>query len=252
MTFDITTLRNDFVQTGFAIASNLFTRDEVQRLKLECIDILEAVKTETGAVAGHGVHVGLAARSPVFQTAVGDARILDILEGILAPDIEFLSDKVVFKSETTTFASPWHQDWSYWHGAHKVSIWVALDDATVENGCLKLFPGSHESAIVHDGDASDGHGFGNRLRPGAVDESRAVTAEIEAGGAVFFPRFNTSLQPSEPFWRRTLGLDSDVSRRKCRRIPIIRGLSLRKFYAAKNCLNQDWQDKKICRIRSDN
>ena len=57
---------------------------------------------------------------------------------------------------------------------------------TVENGCLKLFPGSHKSAIVHDGDASDGHGFGNRLRPDAIDENLAVTAELEAGGAVFF------------------------------------------------------------------
>ena len=140
MTLDIASLRNDFARDGFAIAPNLFTRSEVQGLKLECIDILEAVKAETGTVAGHGVYVGLAARSPVFQTAVGDVRLLDILEGILAPDIEFLSDKVVFKSESMTFASPWHQDWHYWHGAHKLSIWVALDDATVENGCLKLFP----------------------------------------------------------------------------------------------------------------
>ena len=186
MTFDMATLRNDFLRDGFAITPHLFTRSEVQRLKSECIDILEAVKAETGTGAGHGVHVGLAARSHVFQTAVADARILDILEGILAPDIEFLSDKFVFKSEAMTFASPWHQDWHYWHGAHKVSIWVALDDATVENGCLKLFPGSHTSAIVHDGDASDGHGFGNRLRPGMVDESLAVTAEIAAGGASFF------------------------------------------------------------------
>ena len=44
MTLDITTLHNDFVETGFAIAPNLFTRDEVQRLKSECIDILAAVK----------------------------------------------------------------------------------------------------------------------------------------------------------------------------------------------------------------
>lgn len=196
MTLDITTLHNDFVETGFAIAPNLFQRDEVQRLKSECIDIQEAVKAETGAAPGHGVHVGLAARSPVFQAAVGDARLLDILESILAPDIEFLSDKFVFKSASTTFASPWHQDWHYWHGAHKVSIWVALDDATVENGCLKLFPGSHKSAIVHDGDASDGHGFGNRMRPDAVDESRAVTAEIEAGGAVFF--HDLTLHSSHP------------------------------------------------------
>ena len=54
---------------------------------------------------------------------------------------------MVFKNEAMTFASPWHQDWSYWYGAHKLSIWVALDDATVENGCLKLFPGSHKSAL---------------------------------------------------------------------------------------------------------
>ncbi len=196
MGFDIGTLRNNFAKDGFAIAPNLFTDSEVQQLKLECIDILAAVKAETGAEVGHGVYVGLAARSSVFRTAVGDERLLDILGGILAPDIEFLSDKVVFKNESMTFASPWHQDWHYWHGAHKLSIWVALDDATVENGCLKLLPGSHKTAIVHDGDASDGNGFGNRLRPGAVDESLAVTAEIAAGGAVFF--HDLTLHASHP------------------------------------------------------
>ena len=195
---DIPTICNSFAETGFAIMPNLFTRTEVQRLKSECVDILAAVKAETGVenVAGHGVYVGLAARSPVFQEAVGDARLLAILAGILAPDIEFLSDKFVFKSASMDFASPWHQDWPYWHGAHKVSIWVALDDATVENGCLKLFPGSHKSAIIHDGDASDGHGFGNRLRSDAVDETQAVTAELEAGGAVFF--HDLTLHASHP------------------------------------------------------
>ena len=196
MSIDKSTLQSDFENTGFAIVPNLFSRDEAQRLKQECIDILKAVKEDTGHEAGHGVYVGLAARSPVFQEAVGDGRLLDVLEKILAPNIEFLSDKVVFKSEDTTFASPWHQDWHYWHGAHKFSIWVALDDATVDNGCLKLFPGSHKSAIVHDGDASDGHGFGNRLRPDAVDENLAVTAEIEAGGAVFF--HDLTLHSSHP------------------------------------------------------
>lgn len=196
MSIDKSTLQNDFENTGFAIVPNLFSRDEAQRLKQECIDILKAVKEETGHDVGNGVYVGLAARSPVFQEAVGDGRLLDVLEKILAPNIEFLSDKVVFKSEDTTFASPWHQDWHYWHGAHKFSIWVALDDATVDNGCLKLFPGSHKSAIVHDGDASDGHGFGNRLRPDAVDENLAVTAEIEAGGAVFF--HDLTLHSSHP------------------------------------------------------
>ena len=196
MKVDKSTLRDDFNKTGYAIVPNLFSRDEVQSLKLECIDILETVKKETGSEQGHGVHVGLAARSSVFQEAVEDKRILDVLEEILAPNIEFLSDKVVFKSDSMTFASPWHQDWSYWYGAHKYSIWVALDDVSKENGCLKLFPGSHKSSIDHDGYADDGHGFGNRLRPDAVDESLAITAELEAGGAVFF--HDLTLHASHP------------------------------------------------------
>lgn len=196
MDVDLAAVRADFEQTGFAIVPHLFSRDEVQQLKQECINILAVVKEETGSTPGNGVLVGLAQRSAVFQNAVGDERLLDILETILAPNIEFLSDKVVFKSESITFASPWHQDWHYWHGAHKYSIWVALDDATIDNGCLKLFPGSHKSAIVHDGDASDGHGFGNRLRPDAVDESLAITAELEAGGAVFF--HDLTLHASHP------------------------------------------------------
>lgn len=196
MNLDLTNVRDDFNRTGFAIVPNLFSRDDVQRLKSECINIMETIRKETGSVAGHGVHVGLAARSPVFQEAVADERLLDVLSVILAPDIEFLSDKFVFKSEAMTFASPWHQDWSYWYGAHKYSIWVALDDANIENGCLKLLPGSHKSAVVHDGDASDGHGFGNRLKPDAVDESQAITAEVEAGGAVFF--HDLTLHSSHP------------------------------------------------------
>lgn len=196
MNLSLSTLSDDFNQTGFAIVPNLFQRDEVQSLKLECIHILETVKKETGSVAAHGVQVGLAARSSVFQEAVGDDRILDILSRILAPNIEFLSDKVVYKSDNMTFASPWHQDWSYWYGAHKYSIWVALDDATVDNGCLKLFPGSHKSSVVHDGEVNDGDGFGHRLRPDAVDESLAITAELEAGGAVFF--HDLTLHASHP------------------------------------------------------
>ena len=193
---DFSSIQAEFTQTGFAIVPNLYSRNEVQALKMECIEILKSVEEETGHVAGHGVHVGLATRSRVFQNAVCDERILDILERILAPNIEFLSDKVVFKNDSMTFASPWHQDWHYWHGAHKYSIWVALDDANVENGCLKLYPGSHKSAIVHDGDADDGHGFGNRLRPDAVDENLAITAELEAGGAVFF--HDLTLHASHP------------------------------------------------------
>jgi ectoine hydroxylase-related dioxygenase (phytanoyl-CoA dioxygenase family) len=47
----------------------------------------------------------------------------------------------------------YNQDAAYWSigaGDSAVSVWVALDDATVESGCLTFVPGSHRQAIDHD------------------------------------------------------------------------------------------------------
>ncbi|MCS7265981.1 MAG: phytanoyl-CoA dioxygenase family protein [Armatimonadetes bacterium] len=186
-------LKRSFERDGFVIFPDLFGLEEVQALKAEILRLLENLRQEAisagkepETILRSGVFVGLAARSPVFQQAVRDERLLNILEILIGSDIAFLSDKVVFKSDETDFGSPWHQDWLYWQGSHKISIWVALDDATPENGCLKLLPGSHKSVVLHNGDASDGYGFVHRLRPDSVDERQAVTAALKAGGAVFF------------------------------------------------------------------
>jgi phytanoyl-CoA hydroxylase len=196
-------LRAAFDRDGYVIVPNLFTRDDVAALKAECVAIVDSVRL-AALDAGNdpkealktGVYVGLAARSDVFRHAVADDRLVDVFAAGLWPNVEFLSDKVVFKNADTVFDSPWHQDWMYWRGDHKASVWVALDDATPENGCLKVLPGSHRAEADHDGSDGDGFGFGHRLARGSVDESRAVTAEMEAGGAVFF--HDLTLHASHP------------------------------------------------------
>jgi len=182
-----------FERDGFTVIRQMFTEKEVARIKTEIQQVLEKVKARYVAegknpteIAHHGVFVGLAANSPFFWELAGDPRLVNALEPIYGPDIEFLSDKVVFKSANVDFGSPWHQDWPYWKGAHKVSIWIALDPATPENGCLKMLPGSHKQVIVHDGQPTDGTGFVNRLRAEAVDESQAVILPAEPGDAVVF------------------------------------------------------------------
>lgn len=173
-------IKSEFEANGFVVLRGLFREEEVQAFKQETVRLLETHKAHAG------VFVGLAANSPVFRQAARDPRLLDALELILGPNIEFLSDKVVFKSAETDFGSPWHQDWPYWEGAHKVSVWVALDPATPENGCLKLMPGSHKQAVQHTGKAGEGEGFGHRLDPNAVDESRAAVVPCGPGDAVIF------------------------------------------------------------------
>lgn len=196
-------IKSNFDKNGFIVIPNLYSQTEAAALKQEMQQFIEAVKQE-GVAAGknpedvvrNGVCLGVAAHSNLYHQTVADDRLLDILELLIGPNIEFLSDKAVFKNAKASFSSPWHQDWPYWRGSHKISVWVALDDVSPENGCLKLLPGSHRMHAAHDGDASDGIGFDNRLKPGAVDEGQAVTAEMAAGGAAFF--HDLTLHASHP------------------------------------------------------
>ena len=125
---------------------------------------------------------------------VQDPRLVQVLQTLLGPDIKFLSIKAVFKNATTRFASPWHQDWHYWHGSPKCSVWIALDDATPENGCLRLVPGSHKRGPIRMANIEDtnGQGFVRRLK-GDNDLDNILGSNvtklmvpIEAGGAIFF------------------------------------------------------------------
>lgn len=173
-------LANNFEANGFAVVRGMFSPAEVSAFKEESRRLLQTHPAHAG------VFVGLAASSELFRSLAHDPRLLDALEPLLGPDIEFLSDKVVLKSSTMTAGSPWHQDWPYWEGQHKISVWIAMDRATPANGCLKMLPGSHRRPVAHDGVAKEGEGFGFRLRPESVDESQAAIIPCEPGDAVLF------------------------------------------------------------------
>jgi len=185
--------RDEFAEKGFLIVPGLFRKEEVKTIKTQIQTVLDEVRREAidagrdpEKVINHGVYVGLAVHSSFFRQAVCDERLVSLMEAAIGPNVEFISDKVVFKSHDQDYGTPWHQDWSYWYGSHKVTAWVALDDATPDNGCLRLVPGSHRMAVNHEGDASDGKGFVHRLDANAVDENQVVTATMEAGGVVVF------------------------------------------------------------------
>jgi phytanoyl-CoA hydroxylase len=171
----------------------LFSVAETQKWKEECRRVLEA---ETAAALARGaprppfwhtgVYVGLSIASPLCRSLARDPRLLDALEPAIGPNISFWSDKVVFKADEAVSSTPWHQDWSYWEGYHKINAWIALDDASTDNGCLKLVRGSHRAALSHDAKAPAGEGFSNRIDAENIDESLVVAAPVPAGAAVIF------------------------------------------------------------------
>lgn len=175
-------LKTEYEQNGYVILRQLFSDEEVAVYKEEARKVLER-----HGVNKEGVYVGMAVASSMFKKAAAQPVLVEALQEIMGDEVVFLSDKLVFKNASTDFGSPWHQDYPYWKGSHKVSVWIALDDATPENGCLKIVPGSHLfGAAHHGGDASDGLGFKNRLDEQDLENRHIIDLSASRGDAIIF------------------------------------------------------------------
>lgn len=73
--------------------------------------------------------------------------VLDKVESIIGPDIVLWGCQVFCKPAGEGREVPWHQDGRYWpiRPPATVTAWIAIDDTTVGNGCMRVLPGSHTS-----------------------------------------------------------------------------------------------------------
>lgn len=70
---------------------------------------------------------------------------------LLGDEAECRFAHAIFKPPRTGAETPWHQDAAYWNAAfihNSISIWVPLQEATLENGCMQFVPGSHRWDVV--------------------------------------------------------------------------------------------------------
>ena len=77
--------------------------------------------------------------------------ILDMVSQLIGEDIVLWGSQVFCKPPLTGKAVPWHQDGQYWpiRPIATCSVWIALDDATPENGCMRYIPGSHAGGSIY-------------------------------------------------------------------------------------------------------
>ena len=136
---------------------------------------------------GATVYVGCAVVSRVFNELAGHPAILRVLEQIMPEGIEFLSDKLVYKTAAKAFATPYHVDASYWKNTRpKLSVWIPFDDVSEENGTLTVVPGSHLREWRHRLTAGINNEFTEAIENGEIPEGQVVTCKIERGTAIVF------------------------------------------------------------------
>lgn len=78
---------------------------------------------------------------------------------------------------------PWHQDrWAHLDRDPLITVWTALDPATIENGCVEVIPGSHKFGVLN---PSHGSGFlTDELAAANCPEDKRVYLELEPGEVV--------------------------------------------------------------------
>ena len=63
-----------------------------------------------------------------------------------------------------------------------VTIWLAIDHSTIENGCMRVIPGTHHHGFSeYEPVDRNRHVFGTRIQPDQLNESEAVDLEVHAG-----------------------------------------------------------------------
>jgi ectoine hydroxylase-related dioxygenase (phytanoyl-CoA dioxygenase family) len=112
---------------------------------------------------------------------------LAIAKQLLGPEARYQGEHAIFKPARSGAETPWHQDEAYWNSRlayHSFSMWIPLQEATLENGCMHFVPGSHRLEVLpHHCINNDPRIHGLEVDPvPEADLSRAVACPIPAGG----------------------------------------------------------------------
>ncbi|MGB0504599.1 MAG: phytanoyl-CoA dioxygenase family protein [Pikeienuella sp.] len=120
-----------------------------------------------------------------FLDLAHDPDILDMVEDVLGPDFMLWGAHMFCKPGGNGMEVPMHQDGAYWPIAPlaTASVWVAIDDVDVGNGCMRFIPGSHQGkrAMAHHHDDRDDIALSKAVDQAEYDDSSAIDVELKAG-----------------------------------------------------------------------
>lgn len=129
-------------------------------------------------------------REDLFRHLSRSPDLATILSGLLGPDVDVFNSQYIFKNPGA-WGQPWHQDSLYFQFDRfpQVGIWLATSEATVENGCLFVAPGSHREPLhKHLADSRPGANLGY-LEIRDYDFADAVPVLMQPGDVLVFHSF---------------------------------------------------------------
>ena len=144
-----------FDHLGYFVLEDAFDADQV-RAMVEAIDPLEAQMEEVLRQQEGGklfiaraneitFTTHLVTQSEVLRTLAATSPLRELAGDLIGPDVRLYWDQAVYKMPDTAASFPWHQDngYAFLEPQQYLTCWIALTDATRDNGCPWVVPGLH-------------------------------------------------------------------------------------------------------------
>ena len=176
-------------ENGYLKFGRIFTKPEMDALRERVDDMIAALpagKRPEGMDVPHF-------EDPWLFRYLAHPRVLDIIEAFLGPDIALWSSHFIAKPGGDGKAVPWHTDGAYWgvrlRPMHVITLWLAVDPSTRENGCMRVLPGSHLQPRVGTDEYvpvdAEANVFGIEIDREKIEEERAADLELAVGECHF-------------------------------------------------------------------
>jgi phytanoyl-CoA hydroxylase len=120
-----------------------------------------------------------------FQLMAHHPELLAVVESLLGGEAEMFQEMALFKPPCIGREKPWHQDHAYFNlpeGTPVVGVWIALDEATLENGCMVFRPGGHRDGPIPHFNRRDWQICDTEF----LGRTGAVATPIPRGGCLIF------------------------------------------------------------------
>ena len=93
----------------------------------------------------HDFCQALLVHDTTFLNYARNPDIIEMVSQVIGEDLALWNSSFFAKPAFNGSKTPWHQDGEYWsiRPLATCTVWIAVDDATTENGCLQFIPGSH-------------------------------------------------------------------------------------------------------------
>ena len=197
-----------FEEQGYLIVEDLLSDDEldacqheIERLHALAAELDEAGKPEARQFQREP-HAGVAQRddglpvlrkventgnySDLFGDLARHSRLVPVIQGLIGNDLLLFRSTLMLKPAHHGSAHALHQDSAYWpmDPPTLVTVSIALNDATPENGCIQVIPGSHKWGLQEWGQITRADDAVTSRQD--IDISARIDVPLRAGSAVCF------------------------------------------------------------------